>query len=406
MAELHPYPRFSLAERDRRWAAVRKLMRERGIDVIVVPNNTGHSTDFQANARYLSHVGGGGDADIAVVFPLEGEVTAVATSAAPRWPCVQDWTSDIREARRAYGRATVERLKELKVDDARIGISGLGAGTRTPEGTILHNFWLGMREAFPRAEFVDATPLIDEVRFVKSDEEVEVLRKSTQIIEKGVEAKIEHARIGAVDWEVWAAAMYAMMKHGSEIPVHQHWMSGKNPVRTLTRPMFRKLERGDMIIDELEASWIGYRSQIVQPVFVAEADPVHKELIKIQREIFNTVIAELKPGVTVRELSELTERAGKKSIPKSGPAAGAVGNLTMHGRGAGDDGPIVTNHSRNARDLEAQLKENMVFILKPSAEVGQGAGKYICTWGDTVVVTASGGKRFGTFPHDLAVSAG
>ena len=406
MAELHPYPRFSLAERDRRWAAVRKLMRERGIDVIAVPNNTGHSTDFQANARYLSHVGGGGDADIAVVFPLEGEVTAVATSAAPRWPCVQDWTSDIREARRAYGRATVERLKELKVDDARIGISGLGAGTRTPEGTILHNFWLGMREAFPRAEFVDATPLIDEVRFVKSDEEVEVLRKSTQIIEKGVEAKIEHARIGAVDWEVWAAAMYAMMKHGSEIPVHQHWMWGKNPVRTLTRPMFRKLERGDMIIDELEASWIGYRSQIVQPVFVAEADPVHKELIKIQREIFNTVIAELKPGVTVRELSELTERAGKKSIPKSGPAAGAIGNLTMHGRGAGDDGPIVTNHSRNARDLEAQLKENMVFILKPSAEVGQGAGKYICTWGDTVVIKKNGAQRMGKRPHDLAVAGG
>ncbi|MFM2128629.1 MAG: hypothetical protein RL477_175 [Pseudomonadota bacterium] len=406
MAELHPYPRFSLAERDRRWAAVRKLMRERGIDVIVVPNNTGHSTDFQANARYLTHVGGGGDADIAAVFPLEGEVTAVATSAAPRWPCVQDWTTDVREARRAYGRATVERLKELKVDNACIGVSGLGAGTRTPEGTMLHGFWTAMYDAFPKARYVDATPLIDEVRFVKSDEEVEVLRKSTQIIEKGVEAKIEHARIGAVDWEVWAAAMYAMMKHGSEIPVHQHWLSGKNPVRTLTRPMFRKLERGDMIIDELEASWIGYRSQIVQPVFVAEADPVHKELIKIQREIFNTVIEALRPGITVRELSELTEKAGAKSIPKTGPAAGAVGNLTMHGRGAGDDGPIVTNHSRNARDLEAALKENMVFILKPSAEVGSGASKYICTWGDTVVVTKSGGKRLGTFPHDLAVSRG
>jgi Xaa-Pro dipeptidase len=406
VAELHPYPRFSLAERDRRWAAVRKLMRERGIDVIVVPNNTGHSTDFQANARYLTHVGGGGDADIAAVFPVEGEVTAVATSAAPRWPCVQDWTTDVREARRAYGRATVERLKELKVDHACIGVSGLGAGTRTPEGTMLHGFWTAMMEAFPKAKYVDATPVLDEVRFVKSDEEIDVLRKSTQIIEKGVEAKIEHARVGAVDWEVWAAAMYAMMKNGSEIPVHQHWLSGRNPVRTLTRPMFRRLERGDMIIDELEASWIGYRSQIVQPVFVGEADPVHQELIKIQREIFDTVIDALRPGVTVRELSELTEKAGVRATPKTGPAAGAIGNLTMHGRGAGDDGPIITNHSRNARDLDATLKENMVFILKPSTEVGSGASKYICTWGDTVVVTRSGGRRLGTFPHDLAVSQG
>ena len=69
MSELYPYPRFSLTERDRRWKAVRQLMRQQRIDVIVTPQNTGHSMDFQANTRYLSHCGGGGDADIAAVFP-------------------------------------------------------------------------------------------------------------------------------------------------------------------------------------------------------------------------------------------------------------------------------------------------------------------------------------------------
>jgi Xaa-Pro aminopeptidase len=404
MNELLPYPRFSIAERDRRWSELRKRMREQKIDVIVVPNNTGHSTDFQANARYISHVGGGGDADIAVVFPLEGEVTAVATTAKPRWPCVQDWVSDVREARRAYGRATVERLKELKVDGCRIGISGLGAGTRTPEGTILHGFWQAMRDAFPKAEFVDATSLIDQVRFVKSEEEIEALRKSTQIIEKGVEAKIAHAKPGVVDWIVWAEAMAAMMRHGSEIPVHQHWLSGKDPIRTLTRPTFRPLERGDLIIDELEASWIGYRSQIVQPVFVGVANPIHVELMKVQRDAFNMVIEKFRPGITVREISELTEQAGAKARPSSGPAADCVVKLTMHGRGAGDDGPIITDQSRNARDLEVAIKENMVFIMKPSAETPDGRPKSICTWGDTVVVRKNGVERLGTFKHDLAVS--
>jgi Xaa-Pro aminopeptidase len=404
MTELLPYPRFSLAERDRRWSAVRKLMREQGIDVIVVPNNTGHSTDFQANARYLSHVGGGGDADIAVVFPLEGEVTAVATSAKPRWPIVQDWVTDIREAKRAYGRVAVERLKELKVDKARIGISGLGAGTRTPEGTIFYGFWKLMRDAFPHAEFVDVTALIAQVRFVKSDEEIEALRKSTQIIEKGVEAKIAHARPGAVDWTVWAETMAAMMRHGSEIPVHQHWHSGKNPIRTLTRPSFRTLERGDLIIDELEASWIGYRSQIVQPVFVEVADPTHVELMKVQKQVFETLMERLKPGLTVKELAELTEKAGDKARPAHGPAANSIVRLTMHGRGAGDDGPIITDQSQNRRDLETGLEANMALIFKPSVETPDGMPKSICTWGDTVVVTKSGGVRLGTFAHELAVS--
>jgi Xaa-Pro aminopeptidase len=404
MTELLPYPRFSIAERDRRWAAVRKLMREQGIDIIVAPSNTGHSTDFQANARYLSHVGGGGDADIAVVFPLEGEVTAVATTAKPRWPCVQDWVTDVREARRAYGRASVERLKELSADGKRIGIAGLGAGTRTPEGTILYGFWKAMRDAFPKAEFVDATALLDEVRFVKSEEEIAALRKSTQIIEKGVEAKIAHAKPGVIDWVVWAEAMAAMMRAGSEIPVHQHWLSGKDPIRTLTRPTFRPLERGDLIIDELEASWIGYRSQIVQPVFVGVANPIHVELMKVQRDVFNVVTEKLRPGTTVREISEMTEQAGAKARPKSGPAADCEVKLTMHGRGAGDDGPIITDQSRNARDLDAAIKENMVLIMKPSVETPAGRPKSICTWGDTVVIRKSGVERLGTFKHDLAVS--
>jgi Xaa-Pro aminopeptidase len=229
MPELHAYPRFSLKERDRRWAAVRAKMADANLDVIVCPNNTGHSTDFQANSRYLSHVGGGGDADIAVVFPLEGDITAIATSAAPRWPTVQDWTTDVREARRNYGRVAVERLKELGVERGRIGITGLGdeAGTRTPEGTVGYGFWKQIREGFPEAELVDATGILTKVRYVKSDEEVATLQKSIDIVELGIEAKIAAARVGVLDWEVWAAAQYGMMKNGSEAPVHCNWLSGR-----------------------------------------------------------------------------------------------------------------------------------------------------------------------------------
>lgn len=406
MAELHPYPRFSLVERDRRWKAVREKMAEQKLDVIVTPQNTGHSMDFQANTRYLTHCGGGGDADIAAVFPLNGDVTAIATSANPRWTTTQEWTADVREARREYGKIIVERLKELKVDHGRIGITGLGEvkGTRTPEGTILHGTWQKIRNAFPNATLVDATEILTEVRFTKSAEEIEVLTRSMAIVEEGYKAEIEAARPGARDWDVWAAAQYGMMRNGSEMPVHCNWLSGKNPVRTLTRPTMRILEIGDLIINELEANWVGYRAQGVQPVFVGMADPVHQELIKVQRELFNRVMEQLKPGVTVKELAELTLKTAASIAPKSGPAAGARGDLNMHGRGAGDDGPIITAHAKSPRQLGVALRENMVFICKPSALAADGGS--ICTWGDSIVVTANGGKRLGKRPHDLAVSGG
>ena len=406
MAEHYPYPRFSLAERDRRWKAVRDLMRQHRIDVIVTPNNTGHSTDFQANTRYLTHCGGGGDADVAAVFPLEAEVTAIATTAQARWPTVQEWTTDLREARRNYGRVIVERLKELNVDRGRIGVTGLGevAGTRTPEGTILYGTWKQIREAFPQAELVDATAVLAEVRYVKSQEEIGVLTRSMEIVELAYQAEIKAAQPGVKDWDVWAETQSALLRNGSELPVHCNWVSGKNPKRTLTRPSMRILERGDLIINEVEASWIGYRAQGVQPVFVQVADPVHQELIKVQREVFNRLKENLKPGISVKELAELTRTTAERVAPQSGPAAGATAQLTMHGRGAGDDGPIITSNARNPSQLAVTLSENMVFIFKPSARSADGNS--ICTWGDTVVVTVNGGQRLGMRPHDLAIAKG
>ena len=404
MAELYPYPRFSIAERERRWKAVRGKMAEQAMDVIVTPQNTGHSMDFQANTRYLTHCGGGGDADIAAVFPLSGEVTAIATSAHPRWTTTQDWITDVREARRNYGAQIVERLKELGIDHGRIGITGLGEveGTRTAEGTILHGTYKKIRDAFPHAEIRDATAILTEVRYIKSPEEIEVLTRSMEIIELAYQAEIEAARPGVRDWDVWAATQYALMRNGSEMPVHCNWISGKNVRRTLTRPSMRVLERGDLIINEVEASWIGYRSQGVQPVFVEVADPLHQELIKVQREIFQCVMEHLKPGVTVEELAKLTVQSAAAAAPQNGPAAGARGSLNMHGRGAGDDGPIITAHAKNPRQLATQLQENMVFICKPSAISADGQS--LSTWGDTVVITAKGGKRLGKRPHELAVA--
>src|SRR5438874_6244969 len=87
---LLPYPYFSQRERERRWRLTRAAMEERGIDCLVIPNNTGHSTRLQADARYLTHVGGGGDAGVAAVFPLEGDPAAVVANR-DHWVPAQPW---------------------------------------------------------------------------------------------------------------------------------------------------------------------------------------------------------------------------------------------------------------------------------------------------------------------------
>src|SRR5688572_24846177 len=69
-------PEFSLAERDRRWGRVRELMAAAGVDAIVGIANTGLFERNQSDVRYLTQLGRCFE-EVSVVFPLEGEVTAV-----------------------------------------------------------------------------------------------------------------------------------------------------------------------------------------------------------------------------------------------------------------------------------------------------------------------------------------
>ena len=397
----HPYPLFSLEERDRRWARVREMMAREGFDVIVAPNNSGHSLDFQADSRYLSHCGGGGDTDIACILPLNGDVTVAAKDAQARWIATQDWVKDVRDTDRTYGEVIVGRLKELGVEHGRIAISGLGPGNRTPEGTIGYLQMKMLLEAFPEATFLDCTSQMQDVRSIKSDEEIAFLTKSEELIEHGIEAKIEAAKPGAIDYQVWSAVICAMTSRGSELPTHINWISGPEPARTLSRPTHRTLEHGDVIEDEIEASWQGYRSQAVQPVWVEECPPIYRDLIKIQREVFEAIMETLQPGVSVGELVEATNSSVQHASPSSGPLAGCTAQLTMHGRGQGDDRPLVTNPKSTARYAGLQLQERNVFILKPS--VRSADGKYQLRWGDTVVLEANGARRLGKRPHDIRI---
>src|SRR4051812_16380584 len=81
-------PTFSMAEREQRWGRVRALMRAAGIDCIAGLNNTGNRDRHQAEVRYLTQLGNNGE-EVAVVFPLDGNVTAI-TSLGGRWPA-DDW---------------------------------------------------------------------------------------------------------------------------------------------------------------------------------------------------------------------------------------------------------------------------------------------------------------------------
>ena len=118
---LHPVPVFSLEERDRRYALVRKKMREAGLAALICPHATGEWDNFQPATRYLSCVGGAGMAT-SLIFPLEGSPIAA-----------------IRDARRIDRARSGQRWVDRRARATEQQLGGILRGRTSRVGSGLRN---------------------------------------------------------------------------------------------------------------------------------------------------------------------------------------------------------------------------------------------------------------------------
>ena len=94
-------PQLSIQERDRRYQMVRTEMAKRGIDVLILPANTGRWEQLQGDSRYLTSIGGFAT-EVFTVFPREGDVTAYIFNRAGWWKQAQKWVEDVRDGRNRW----------------------------------------------------------------------------------------------------------------------------------------------------------------------------------------------------------------------------------------------------------------------------------------------------------------
>jgi Xaa-Pro dipeptidase len=387
-------PSFSLAERDRRWGRVRQLMQERGVDVLIAPPNTGSNDKFQADARYLTQFGMNGE-QAACVFPANGKVIGMG---GPTTKLVSKWIDDVRSPRRTFNDAIVEALNELGVDRATIGVCGLEPGIynlmRAPDGVVGSLLVDRLRAAFPNAKIVSATELMGEARIAKSPEEVAFIEKATEIAEAGLQALLDTARPGVKESVCYAAAVAAELELECTFPFMFAWLSGPfgSVYGRLTQATGRVLQDGDLIITEIEGRWGGYTAQLDQSVFVGTANQACRDTWKVAVEAFERTVAAMKPGVTFGDMLE--------ACAKTPQVNGWQARLVLHGRGLGDEGPLITTPPFAPGVLERPLLEGMSFVIKPAVERnGEGDA---ARFGDSVVVTATGARRLGTRSMDFA----
>jgi Xaa-Pro aminopeptidase len=341
-----------------------------------------------------------------VVFPESGEVTAFVRGGneVEWWRTAQDWVADVRASRRSWGEPIAERIKELKLGQARIGVSGLSGLLRAPEGTVVSGMIEKLRKTFPKAQFENATELLQDARSVKGPEEVAWIERAADILDKVVEAILAKAKPGVMENEMVAAIWYTIIANGGDYPSMTHWGAGVDVPWASRIAPHRPLQAGDMINTELEAKYGGYIAQTVQAACLGRIPLELKRAFDVSVKVFDELVKFMKPGVIFREVVTYYRRLVQESghIPKG---------MLLHGRGIGEDRPQITgelegdvyNSATYTMHLNLPLVEGNVFVLKPGAMPGDAPDSIRC--GDTVVITGAGARRLGkrkfTFPELL-----
>lgn len=282
---------------------------------------------------------------------------------------------------------------------------------------ILNDYWDGripremhfagtLATRFPRARVEDLTPILDELRSVKSPAEIALIRRASEIAGMGILEAMKSSRPGMSEYELDAAARYVFLVNGARLEGYRS-ITAAGTANIWNGHYYRnmsKLDSGQFVLMDFAPDYHYYTSDVTRmwPVN-GTYTPWQRELLQFVLEYRNAIIARIRPGVTAQAIMEeakvamepvfartkfskpLYEQAARLLVNQGGGVFSHPVGLTVH-----DDGPYING----------PLKPGHVFSIDPQLRVPE-ENLYI-RYEDVVVVTETGVENFTDFlPSEL-----
>jgi Xaa-Pro aminopeptidase len=375
------FPRFSDAEYNRRYSAIREAMAKDNLDAILISGARG-SSEVTYLANYLPQ------SPCWLLFPREGDTT-VFVHFFNHQPCAK--AQSIVEDLRWYGPTPlptlVEEIKKRRMSTSKIGLVSMRA--------MAYGHVTELQRQLPEAEFVEFGPQFGRIRRVRSEEELVYLRKSGYLTDLACEALENNLRPGLTEQDVLAIVYNAYLKNGGDPGIHFIATTNMdNPDRFVPwqRQTFRVLERGSVVITELTVSYWGYSTQIHRPFAIGkEPTPTYRKLFNAAYECYESVRKICKPGTTSEQIVAATSAIEAHGFTSY--------DSVFHGE-AGKSPELGTSSA--AHPLEKwTLEENMIHVIQPNPITKDfKAGLQL---GAAVVVKPNGGEALHNYPFKFPV---
>lgn len=397
------WDKFSPAEMNRRWSRARDLMRRHDLVGLLIFGNSGINRHNEANVLWLTNY-----LDLHhnyLLAPLDESLEpALYVGLTNHVPNARQVSDIPLIAWGGYNPAetVADRLKQLGLVSGRLGLVGVNHkfGMGMP-----YQHYLTLQEALPDLQLVDVTRDYAGLREIKSAEEITWLRKAAEFTDRTIYALTEQVRPGMTDYALLAIIEAAYRADGGQPHIaflRSMPMDAPNGCLPSQNPSDRRIQKGDVIITEISASYWGYSGQIHRPIFVgADPTPEWQRLFDTALEAYNKMADVMRPGASEGDIIRAASIIGERGY--------AIYDDLIHGYGVDIHPPLIDRsccaywpwQEDNPAPEGRHFAENMAIVIQPNPITpDERMGLQL---GALTVVTSEGAKSLHNVPFEPIV---
>ena len=225
---------------------------------------------------------------------------------------------------------------------------------------IVYSDFCKLKDMCPKSTFVDVSDGFTNVRLVKDDLEIQLIKQSCNIADAVMEKIPDLLFEGMHEYEIAAKIDYLMQKKGADKPAFDTISSfGKNTAEPHYSHGHTQLKKGDFALFDFGASFRRYNSDTTRTFVFGKASQRQKEMYKTVLEAQKIGFDIIRSGVKACDVHNAVS-----SYIDTTQFKGRFIHSTGHSLGmAVHDGPGFSS------DSDIVLKENMVLTVEPGVYI-------------------------------------
>lgn len=255
--------------------------------------------------------------------------------------------------------------------------------------SLSYTEYISMKNKLKDVTLIETKGLVEEIRMIKDEEELKVIKKAASIADKAFEHILSYIKPGVRETDISLELEYFMKNNGAQkLSFDTIVATGKHSSLCHAEPGELKVMSGDFVTMDFGCMVNGYCSDMTRTIVVGSASEKQKEIYHIVLEAQLSALEALKSG---RKGSEI-DKIARDIISKAG-----YGDYFGHGLGHSVGLEIHENPRLSMRD-DTILQHNMMMTVEPGIYVPDFGGVRI---EDLVCIKDGGYDNFNTSIKEL-----